>query len=100
MLWKLKGEYAFCVSPHGYGLDSHRAWEGLVLGNIVIMKASSLDPMFEGLPVVIVKDWSEVNERNLDLWLEKYKDAFTNPAYRDKLTHAYWMNKIKKAANE
>lgn len=94
-LWKTKGQYAFSVSPHGNGLDCHRTWEDLMLGCIVIVKTSALDPIYEGLPVVIVKDWSEVNANNMDIWLKQYGDAFTNPSYREKLTNAYWINKIK-----
>jgi hypothetical protein len=97
-LWKRKGQCAFSVSPHGNGLDCHRTWEDLVLGCIVIVKTSPLDPLYEGLPVVIVKDWEEVNQENFDLWIKKYGDAFTNPEYREKLTHKYWMKKIRAAA--
>lgn len=96
-LWEIKGDYAFSVSPHGNGLDCHRTWEDLVLGCIVIVKTSALDPLYEGLPVVIVKDWSEITEENLSVWLEQYGDAFTNPHYREKLTNAYWFSKIKAA---
>lgn len=94
-LWKTKGEYAFSISPHGNGLDCHRTWEDLILGCIVIVKTSSLDPLYEGLPVVIVNDWSEITEENLDKWLLEYGDAFTNPQYREKLTLEYWLNKIQ-----
>lgn len=94
-LWETKGQYAFSISPHGWGLDCHRTWEDLVLGCIVIVKTSPLDPMYEGLPVVIVKDWKEVNEKNMLKWLDQYKDAFTNPDYRKKLTNAYWIEKIR-----
>lgn len=94
-LWKKKGEYAFSISPHGNGLDCHRTWEDLVLGCIVIVKKSPLDPMYQGLPVVIVQDWSEVTKENMEKWLKQYADAFTNPAYREKLTNAYWLNKIQ-----
>lgn len=93
-LWRKKGEYAFSISPHGNGLDCHRTWEDLALGCIVIVKTSVLDPLYEGLPVVIVKDWSEVNEANLKQWLQQYGDAFTNPAYREKLTNSYWLKKV------
>lgn len=99
-LWKIKGRYAFSISPHGNGLDCHRTWEDLALGCIVIVKTSTLDPLYEGLPVVIVKDWSEVTKENMALWLEQYKDAFTNPSYRERLTHNYWMAKIRRAADE
>jgi len=94
-LWKMKGAYAFSVSPHGNGLDCHRTWEDLLLGCIVIVKTSPLDPLYEGLPVVIINDWSEITPENFDLWFDLYSDAFTNPTYREKLTHAYWMHKIR-----
>lgn len=100
LLWETKGNYAFSISPHGNGLDCHRTWEDLVLGCIVIVKTSPLDPLYEGLPVVIVKDWSEITKENFDTWKELYGDAFTNPNYREKLTHSYWMNKIKSKQEE
>lgn len=50
-LWQKKGEYAFSISPHGNGLDCHRMWEDLVLGCIVIVKTSPLDPLYKGLPL-------------------------------------------------
>lgn len=94
-LWEKKGEYAFSISPPGNGLDTHRTWEDLVLGCIVIVKSSSLNPLYEDLPVIIVQDWSEITEENMTLWLEKYPDALTNPSYREKLTNRYWIDKIK-----
>lgn len=97
-LWEMKGKYAFSVSPWGNGLDYHRTWEDLVLGCIVIVKTSSLDPLYEGLPVVIVKDWDEINIDNMKLWLDRYQDAFTNSEYREKLKNKYWFNKILKVA--
>lgn len=97
-LWKKKGEYAFSISPHGNGLDCHRTWEDLILGCIVIVKTSPLDPLYEGLPVVIVKDWGEVTQTNMEKWIKQYGDAFTNPTYREKLTNKYWLDKIREAA--
>lgn len=93
-LWKTKGQYAFSISPHGNGLDCHRTWEDLILGCIVIVKTSPLDPLYEGLPVVIIKDWSEITAENLDRWIAQFGDAFTNLDYRQKLTTQYWLNKI------
>jgi len=94
-LWRKKGRYAFSVSPPGNGWDAHRTWEDLALGCIVIVKSSPLDPLFDGLPVVIVKEWSEITKKNLKKWQKQYGDAFDNPHYQFKLTHAYWMAKIK-----
>lgn len=100
ILWETKGKYAFSISPHGAGLDCHRTWEDLVLGCIVIVKTSPLDRLYKGLPVVIVREWSEIDQDNLDRWFNQYGDAFTNPNYRERLTHRYWMNVMRSKQNE
>ena len=97
-LWKTKRRYVFSISPHGNGLDCYRTWEDLILGCIVIIKTSSLDSLYEGLPVVIVKDWSEITEKTLEYWMTLYHDAFTNPIYRYRLTNEYCFSKIGAAA--
>ena len=93
--WKKRTEYIFSLSLVGAGFDCHRTWESLILGNIVLLQSSPLDPLFEGLPVVIIKDWSEINEANLKKWAAKYHDASTNPKYREKLTSAYWLKMLE-----
>jgi hypothetical protein len=97
-LWKRKREYAFSVSPHGNGLDCHRTWEDLALGCIVIVKSSPLDPLYEGLPVVIIQNWSDITQEKLEEWFLRFKDASVNPVYREKLTNAYWIRKIEEKA--
>lgn len=91
-LWKKKTEYAFSIAPHGAGLCTHRVWEDLVLGCIVIVKTSTIDPLYKDLPVVIIKDWSEITSKNLNFWLEKYNSDINAP---HKLQNDYWINKIK-----
>ena len=94
--WKKKTTFAFEVSPHGNGLDCLRTWESLVLGNIVIVKRSSLDPLYEGLPVVILEEWDEITEANLERWLEQYAGAFDDPAMQERLTNSYWMEHMRR----
>jgi hypothetical protein len=95
-LWREKTRYAFVVSPHGNGLDCHRTWESLVLGNIVIVKRSSLDPLYEGLPVVIVEDWREISEQNLRKWQAEHAGAFGRPEVTERLTNHYWIERARK----
>lgn len=95
-LWREKARHAFVLSPHGNGLDCHRTWESLVLGCIVIVKRSPLDPLYEGLPVVIVEDWDEITTDNLRLWHEQHRDAFDCPEVQEKLTNRYWIERIKR----
>ena len=94
--WAKRGEYVFSLSLVGNGYDCHRTWESLALGNIVLLQSSPLDPLFEGLglPVIIIHDWSQINEKNLQLWAKRYGDAFENPNYRKKLTSDYWIEEI------
>ena len=93
--WKERTKYMFSLSLVGKGFDCYRTWESLYLGNIVLLQSSPSDHLFEGLPVVIIKDWSEINEANLKKWAAQYHDASTNPKYREKLTSAYWLKMLE-----
>ncbi len=94
-LWREKTRYAFVVSPHGNGLDCHRTWESLVLGNIVIVKRSSLDPLYQGLPVVIVDDWRQIEPANLSRWQLEHAPAFASDAVTERLTNGYWIERAR-----
>ncbi len=99
-LWREKTRYGFVVSPHGNGLDCHRTWESLVLGNIVIVRRSSLDPLYQGLPVVIVDDWREISPKNLQRWQTEHAAAFQRPEVTERLTNAYWIARARRLVAE
>jgi hypothetical protein len=61
-IWQLYAQYPLVLSTTGNGLDCHRTWELLYLGCIVVTKTSPLDPLYQGLPVIIVEDWHEVRD--------------------------------------
>jgi hypothetical protein len=91
--WKTQAEYSFVISPHGNGLDCHRTWEAIVLGCIPIIKSSPLDNLFEGLPVWIVKDWSEITLENMVKKREEYFEL--DSKYNlEKIELKYWVKKI------
>jgi hypothetical protein len=90
--WATQTGCAFVASPHGGGYDCHRTWEALALGCIPIVKTSGLDPLFEGLPVLIVKRWSDVNMKLLENTKQKFKDSFTDIEH---LKLSYWIKLIK-----
>jgi hypothetical protein len=90
--WKNQAKYAFVLSPHGNGLDCHRTWEALCLGCIPIVKTSPIDSVFDGLPVLIVKEWSDVTNE----LLEKTLKGFGKKEFKcDRLTLAYWMGLVR-----
>lgn len=87
--WRLVSTFKYVVSPHGNGIDCHRTWEALALGCIPIVKTSVLDPLFKGLPVLIVKDWSDISSILLD--------TFVPETYAmEKLSMEYWLSEFSR----
>ncbi len=86
------GRSKFVLSPRGNGLDTHRTWEALYLGAIPIVKRSSMDAVFEALPVLIVDDWNEISHEFL---LEKYEEMKNRTYQKERLYSDYWFNKIR-----
>lgn len=82
----------FILSPPGSGPDCHRHWEALLMGAIPIIKHSPLDPLFEGLPVLLVNDWDEVT---LDFLHAAYIRIHAQKFEYEKLFAPYWLNKIE-----
>jgi len=64
--WKEMRYYAFTISPPGFGLDTHRTWETLMLGRIPIIADTGVNGVYDGLPVLIVSDWSILSKEWLD----------------------------------
>src|SRR6266496_1914406 len=94
-MWRSRGEYAFVLSPHGMGLDCHRTWEALALGHFVLVPSSALDPLYDGLPVGILNNWSDINPENLKRWLHEYHDF---KGVHEKLTTSFWIERIRATA--
>lgn len=83
----------FALSPHGNGLDCHRTWEILYLGTIPIVKTSSLDPLYQDLPVLIVNEWQEVTE---DFLNTMYPLTIIKKYRTEKLYIQHWVNQFGK----
>jgi hypothetical protein len=81
----------FILSPRGLGLDCYRTWEALYMGSVPIVKRSAMDSIFEGLPVLIVDEWSEINEAFLN---QKWEEMSQNNYCDDKLFMDYWIRLI------
>ena len=95
--WKLMAAHSFVASPHGKGLDCHRTYEALVLGCIPIVRSSSLDHMYDGLPVLIVDRWGDVTLQRLTEFIAEMSDGAYDLA---KLTRSYWWGVVKMRAND
>jgi len=91
--WRAQTKYAFVLSPHGNGLDCIRTWEALILGCIPIVKKSRIDDLYEGLPVLIVDKWSDINRELLDKTIIEFRQKYDSYKF-EKLTLKYWSNLI------
>jgi hypothetical protein len=81
----------FVASPPGNGLDCHRTWEALLMRCYPIVLSSTLNPLYEDLPVVVVSSWEEVTQE----FLEAKREEFGNRSWNfDKLYAPYWYQKV------
>ena len=90
------GRSRFVLSPPGDGLDCYRTWETLYLGSIPIVLHTSINSVFEKLPVLIVNTYE-------DITLELLKDMYHNMTSQNydykRLYKGYWQNRINSFRN-
>jgi hypothetical protein len=96
-IYERNRQYPFWLSPLGVGLDCHRTWEALYLDIIPIVWNNSLNVLYENLPVLIINDYEELNEKLLYEKLNEMsrKKLSKEKAYQfEKLRNAYWHRLI------
>ncbi len=89
--WNMVTDYKFIISPHGNGLDCHRTYEAMFLGSIPIVRTSPLDVIYKDMPIIILKNWHEININDL---VEKSKEMITKS--RERLYLKYWIDLISR----
>lgn len=87
----------FVLSPRGNGLDCHRTWEALYMGAIPIVPSTTINSLYDGLPVVVVDNWQTISEH----FLKNKREEFNVKSFKyEKLFANYWFNLIDTYANE
>ncbi len=86
-------QHKFVLSPRGNGLDCYRTWEALLLGSIPVVRSSTLDPLFEGLPVFVIENWQEITEELLEKEYLEIKEKLNEYNF-GKLFMPYWISEI------
>lgn len=81
----------FVISPMGNGMDCHRTWEALLVGSIPVVMHSTLDPLFDELPVILVDQWDDITYSFLFDQLAQMKKKNFN---YDKLLFRFWSDLI------
>jgi hypothetical protein len=59
-------ESKFVLCPRGNGLDTIRFYETILMGAIPIVESSTLDPIYEGSTVLVLKSLSDLTQEMLD----------------------------------
>jgi hypothetical protein len=79
--------------PEGNGVDTHRLWETLYMGGTpVVISNKLIDTLVKELPVIVLKDWSQISDLKLidRLWGELNSTSYNF----EQLKVSYWINKI------
>lgn len=87
----------FVLSPRGFGIDSIRTWEALYAGAIPVVETDKIDRVYEGLPVIIVRDMTKITLGQLRKKREEMK-ANIESFKLERLFADYWLNKIRSYA--
>lgn len=85
--------YKFCLCPPGRGIDTHRAWEALMVGTIPIVLSTPLDSLFQTLPVIIIDSIEVITEAFLN---EKYKEIRSKKYDFSIVYSDYWKSLLTK----
>ncbi len=85
----------FTLSPYGLNAESVRTWEALVLDCIPIVEHTFLDPLYAGLPILIIHKWEEIDQPLLEKKYQELKDLPRDRAYFD-----YWHDLIKSTQSQ
>ena len=85
-------EARFTASPRGSGMQNHRDWEALYAGSIpLIDHHRQLQTLYEGLPVVMVQNWSLVTASFLE---ETWARMASEQWQWSKLYFPYWLDAL------
>jgi hypothetical protein len=86
-------EHSLAICPEGNGVDTHRLWETLYMGGTpVITKSNMLSNLVKDLPVIVLSDWSELEDMAR---LEKeWHGLQLKKMHFDKLRASFWLGQV------
>ena len=72
-----------------------------MLGRIPIVEKSSLNKVYEGLPIAEIDDWNKINQTWLEHTFRQIQFKFHNKEYKlERLLLTYWKNLISKSSKK
>jgi len=84
-------KYLYVVCPYNYGSDTYYIWEALLMNCIPIVLSSENDVLYEKLPILIIKNWSDITIQLLHDTYHLLQERFYN---MNVLKIEYWSDRI------
>lgn len=84
-------DHRFVLCPRGNGLDTHRLWEAIYSRTIPITQYEDGHRNFTDLPILFIRDWSEVTE---DLLHKKYEEFLSREWDYSKIKASWWAKEF------
>ena len=85
-------QYKFVVSMRGNSAQNYRDWEALLAGAIPLVDYNAAhEPMWEGMPVVQIRNWADVTVPFLETTWAKMRDR---PYSWKKLYFPFWLDHL------
>lgn len=83
--------HKFTLSLPGHGIDAYRTWEALMCGSIPVVWSTTINSLYDDLPVIIIEDITMLNAEYLE---EQYKIMCRRQYNWKKITSEYWIDII------
>lgn len=89
----------FTLCPPGWGPDSYRVWEAILVGSIPVVQnvSDALFSLYKDLPILIVDDLRKVDSRFLE---QQYSKIVSKKYNFNKLYVDYWQKKIEQVRKD
>ena len=91
-------DHHFAACPPGHGFDTHRLYEVLMAGIYPIVISGHMDSMYEDLPILVVKRWTDVTKELLEATRKQFQ---SRARWRtEKMFFPYWQRLILEAVTK
>jgi hypothetical protein len=94
-------KYKFVLCPVGNGVDPcPKAFEAIILKTVpIVIRTINTESVYSELPCVLVDDFSEVLNMDLDETYSKFEPMFNDEETYNKLSCEYWYDKVLESLN-
>ncbi len=90
--WREQSKFKYVFCPSGNGIDDHRTYESIILGNIPIRLKESILKFHKEMPIIYI---DKIEDLNLNFINQKFQNFEDQKFNFEKLFLNYWKNIMK-----